>query len=69
MATRTKRAELVAYTLQTCNPIHCDECGALVFTGDSFYHDPSTDAATCSVICAGTLRARGDLRPSPVHAI
>lgn len=69
MATKTKGPALVTYTLQTCEPIHCEECGSLVFPGDSFYHDASTDAATCSVICAGALRARGDLRPWPVHAI
>lgn len=67
MSKTTNRAALVALTLQSADPIECEECGALVFHGESFFHDSGADAATCSVICAGAIRARGNLRPAPFH--
>lgn len=67
MATKaSKRGELAVYVLH-CGGVDCEECGFRLAAGDSFYHDPRTDAHTCSVICAETMRARGDLRPSPFH--
>lgn len=64
MATKTKRGALVILTLhQTCGDVQCEECGFPIFTGDTFYHDPRTEAVTCSEQCAATIRLRGDLRP------
>ena len=66
MARTTKRGQLATCVL-SCGDVQCDECGFMLGAGDSLYYDPRNDASTCSVICAETMRARGDVRPSPFH--
>lgn len=68
MKKTTKRAALVALTLHGAQPIDCEECAASIYPGEGFYHDRRTDSVACSVACAGTLRARGNLRPSRLKA-